>query len=178
MGDGIFWAVLCPDSTALFSEDVMHLTWLTHGDATLARAVLEDLPGWFGQTEAREAYIRRASELPMAVATAEDGTAGFLSLLSHGPHHSEVYVMGVRAALRRRGIGRSLLNRALDICAETQTRYLSVKTLAASVPDARYAETRAFYEAMGFRLFEILPTHWGPHAPCALYLMDLNEKRR
>jgi hypothetical protein len=40
-----------------------------------------------------------------------------------------------------------------------------VKTLAAEHPGAEYAQTRAFYAAMGFLPLEAFPTLWSPYLP-------------
>ena len=40
-----------------------------------------------------------------------------------------------------------------------------VKTLAASHPSPEYAQTRAFYEALGYVPLEVFPTLWAAHLP-------------
>ncbi|MEM9427252.1 MAG: GNAT family N-acetyltransferase [Pseudomonadota bacterium] len=128
--------------------------------------------------DARQAYAERASELPMLIHSGQDGQTGFLSLLRHTPHHAEIYVMGVLPTHRRQGIGRQLVQAAASWCLARDIRFLSVKTLDASVRDDNYGQTRAFYAAMGFDLFEVLPGLWRPNAPCAVFLMDLVKENR
>jgi hypothetical protein len=49
------------------------------------------------------------------------------------------------------------------------TRFLAVKTLSDRDPYAPYAETRAFYEAMGFVPLMDLDI-WGPENPALLFV--------
>ncbi len=50
--------------------------------------------------------------------------------------------------------------------------YLSVKTLGPSRPDAHYAGTRKFYEAMGFLPIEETSL-WGESNPCLIMVKHL-----
>jgi hypothetical protein len=43
--------------------------------------------------------------------------------------------------------------------------YLTVKTLAADHPNKDYADTRRFYDAIGFVPVEVFPKLWGPDLP-------------
>jgi hypothetical protein len=52
-------------------------------------------------------------------------------------------------------------------------RFLTVKTFSPSRPDAGYAATRLFYEAVGFLPIEEITTLWGPENPCLLMLRPL-----
>lgn len=67
---------------------------------------------------------------------------------------------------------------AMGWCAERAFHHLTVKTLAETVADDHYVETRAFYEAIGFKLKDILPNLWGLGMDCAVYGCDLKHKRR
>ena len=87
--------------------------------------------------------------------------AGFLSLKRHTPFAAEIYVMGVKRRFHRQGIGRALIDEALQFCGRQGVQFLTVKTLAPSHPDPHYEATRKFYEAAGFRPVEIFPTLLG-----------------
>jgi hypothetical protein len=54
--------------------------------------------------------------------------------------------------------------------------YLQVKTLSDAHPDAGYARTRAFYQAMGFRPLQELPELWGEENPCLQMVKGLGEE--
>ena len=98
---------------------------------------------------------------------------GFIGLGLHGEYAAEVHIMAVDPDARRRGLGRKLIGEVERWCRARGIEYLQVKTLDKSRESAAYAQTRRFYEAMGFRLLEVFPTLWDPHNPCALYVKAL-----
>src|SRR5436190_24279908 len=94
----------------------------------ICASILRELPQWFGIEEAIERYVRTAAELPMLVVKNGDGAAGFLALKRHSPHAAELYLIGVRPKLHRRGIGTALLETAEDELVADGVEYLQVKT--------------------------------------------------
>jgi ribosomal protein S18 acetylase RimI-like enzyme len=132
------------------------------------------LPEWFAIPSSIEAFVAAVDHLPMLACFEPGGAvAGFVSVKVHTPVASEIYVMGVRRSWHRRGIGRALVEAAARLVALQGGRFLTVKTLSPSRPDANYAATRLFYEALGFLPIEELPTLWGPENPCLLMLRPL-----
>ena len=136
----------------------------------IAEAVLRDLPDWFGIEEATRKYIEDAAALPTF---AVEPDAGFLCLKQHTPAAAEIYVMGVRPASQREGIGRALVEEAEVWCRARGIRYLQVKTLGPSRPDEGYAATRAFYEALGFVALEELHGLWDEDNPTLILVKDV-----
>jgi coenzyme F420-0:L-glutamate ligase/coenzyme F420-1:gamma-L-glutamate ligase len=136
----------------------------------VAETVLRDLPEWFGIEEATRAYIDAAAALPTF---AVEPDAGFLSLKQHTSGAAEIYVMGVRRAHHRRGIGRELVGEAEAWCRRRGIRYLQVKTLGPSRSDRGYGATRAFYEALGFIALEELHGLWGEENPALILVKDV-----
>jgi len=136
----------------------------------IAEAVLRDLPDWFGIEESTRQYIEDAAGLPTFVAEPD---LGFLSLKQHTPAAAELYVLGVRAAKHRQGIGRALVEAAESWCRERGIRYLHVKTLGPSRPDPGYDATRAFYEALGFVALEELHGLWDEENPTLVLVKDV-----
>lgn len=68
----------------------------------------------------------------------------------HFPGSFEISFLAVRPEHDRRGIGRALV-RGVEADARAHAgRFLHVRTLGPSHPDAGYARTRDFYEAIGF----------------------------
>ena len=127
--------------------------------------ILKELPQWFGIAEAIEKYAAEAEHLPMFGKVIENSCAGFLTLQSTHPGVAEIHVIGVRPELRRRGIGAELIGAAAEFERARGTALLTVKTLGLSEEDPHYAETRAFYNAMGFLAVEEIPNYWnGTHA--------------
>ena len=139
-----------------------------HGQGATAERVMRALPGWFGIEASIVDYARAAGEGPTFVAEAADGPVGFLTVRPTSAAAVEVHVMGVLPSWHRNGVGRALVERAARYAHELGASVLHVKTLAPSDPDAGYARTRAFYEAVGFVPLEVLTQVWGPENPCLI----------
>ena len=134
----------------------------------ICEVVLAELPDWFGFPEVNAAYVRDVAELPTFGVADE----ALLSLKLHNPRAAEVYVMGVRPARHRQGVGRALIAFAEDYLRERGVEYLQVKTLGPSFSDEGYERTRRFYEACGFVPLEELHGLW-PDNPCLLMVKRL-----
>ena len=138
----------------------------------IVRSILEALPDWFGIPEAREAYIRDSADQLMAVSQDGGTPNGFLCLKQTGRDTVELAVMGVLPEYHRQGIGRSLFETARSIAVERGYSFLQVKT----VQSGRYPEydkTNLFYQSLGFKEFEVMPTLWDEGNPCQIYVMAL-----
>jgi ribosomal protein S18 acetylase RimI-like enzyme len=98
---------------------------------------------------------------------------GFIFVETHTSFAAEVLVMGVKRPWHRRGIGRALIEAAVDLSISQGVRFLTVKTLSASNDDPNYAQARLFYEAAGFLPIEEFPTLWGPENPCIFMVRPL-----
>ena len=137
-----------------------------------ARAILEDLPEWFGLPESTASYIRESREQPFWADLEGACVRGFITLKETSPHTAEVAVMGVAPAYHRRGIGRALFQALRAYARDRGYAFLQVKT----VEEGRYAacdRTAAFYRSMGFLELECFPTLWDPWNPCQIYVMAL-----
>ena len=135
------------------------------GAGETCRKILKALPNWFGMPAAVENYIAVADRSPTVIASLEGWDVGLLTLVRHSPYAAEVYVMGVLPDLHRHGIGRALLQYAEGMLAADDVKFLQVKTLGPSMPDAGYENTRAFYFSCGFRPLEEFPDLWDPDNP-------------
>ena len=113
-------------------------------------AILDSLPEWFGDTRAVSAYLNDLPSLETYLAERDSEIVGFAAVKRNGPNIVEIHVMGVAREERRRGVGRALMNRMVEDLARSGIKSLTVQTLGPSDADPAYAETRAFYEAMGF----------------------------
>jgi GNAT superfamily N-acetyltransferase/catechol 2,3-dioxygenase-like lactoylglutathione lyase family enzyme len=80
------------------------------------------------------------------VAIAADGVVGHLQLLDGGADASEIKNMAVAAAYRGGGIGRKLIQGAIDLARAKGHSRLAVATAAADVGNLR------FYQLAGFRM--------------------------
>ena len=106
-----------------------------------------------------------------------DVVVGFLAIKPHTRFAAEAYVLGVKRAWHRRGIGRRLFSHAECFLYAAGFFYLTVKTLAPDRPSDEYASTRKFFEAIGFVPIETFPTLWGADNPCLMMIksVDLPE---
>jgi GNAT superfamily N-acetyltransferase len=130
------------------------------------RAILDELPHWFGIEEANDGYVAAAEQHLSLVGVDEDGTdVGIITLVQHGKRSAEVHLLAVRPHLHRTGIGTQLLQRGEAVLRGKGVRFLQVKTLSPAHPDEGYARTRAFYEARGFVTLEDFPDLWDPQNP-------------
>jgi GNAT superfamily N-acetyltransferase len=140
----------------------------------ICRAILNDLPQWFGIPEATEEYCIGVKDKTFFVAKEDDKFTGFISLLNHNKYTSEMYVLGVYKSHRNKGIGSLLLNSVIDRLLKQNKMYLTVKTLADSHESKEYKETREFYLAKGFVPLEVFPGIWGTDNPCLFMVKSLN----
>src|SRR5579862_8283910 len=121
---------------------------ITSGKGELCREIHFDLPEWFGIPAAIDDYVRAVEDLPMFSEMSDGATTGFLSIKPHTAFAAEAYVLGVRRAWHRRGIGRRLFAHVEAHLRERGFVFLTVKTLSAEHPSAAYAATRRFYQAI------------------------------
>lgn len=77
--------------------------------------------------------------------------------------------MAVHPARRHAGVGRAMIDALVAQLHGQDTRFLAVKTLSDRAAYEPYAQTRAFYEAMGFTPLMELDI-WGPENPALLYV--------
>ncbi len=146
---------------------------LDAGKAEFCRAVLEDLPEWFGIPEAIDNYCAESERCPMYAITVDGAPAGLVTVDRITPDTSEIVVIAVCRRFRNKGFGRALVGCAENHARADGARLLSVKTLGASHPDPHYSETRAMYEALGFLAVEEFSNLWGEGVPALLYVKTL-----
>ena len=154
----------------LYTVDVsqFHVEGPVYGKSALCEPILRLLPDWFGIEAAIVQYAAEIDHLPTFLASDSGEVLGFLTLKQHYPTAAEVLVMGIRPKAHRRGIGRALVTQAQAWLMGQGVEYLQVKTLGPSHPDAQYAKTRAFYQALGFHPLEEFRQIWDEHNPCLI----------
>ena len=140
--------------------------------SAICREIPRELPDWFGIPEAIEEYAAFADGATMLVAVRDGIIGGFVVLRDTSDAACEMYVIAVRPALHRLGLGRSLVAAAAAATSGTGRRYLTVKTIGPSRNDAAYEKTRRFYVAMGFVAIEEFADLWDGN-PCLLMLKTL-----
>ena len=145
----------------------------SHGQSAACMPILRALPDWFGIEEALVHYAAEIESLPTIIACDDGHNIGFVSLKKHNPLAAEIYVMGVVPGRHHQGVGRELLHHAEKWLKTQGVTYLQVKTLGPSHPDKNYAQTRAFYEAMGFVPLEEFKQIWNEENPCLVMIKQL-----
>jgi GNAT superfamily N-acetyltransferase len=137
-------------------------------------SILKALPEWFGIPASNEEYIRSLPRLTTFVAQLRGVVVGFVALAQHFPESAENHVLAVHPDHHRQGIGRALLVHSERWLRSRGVEMFHVKTLGPSDPYPPYANTRAFYTALGFRpLFETTAL-WGPENPALILAKALS----
>ena len=136
----------------------------------VAATVLCALPQWFGIPESTQAYIDDSAGQPFWAYVRGGEAIGFVTVEHTSDCVAEIHVLGVLPQHHRQGVGRELVRAVLDRCREQGLQFLQVKTVVAGHDEA-YDRTNRFYEAMGFRRFEVFPTLWDAANPCQVLVM-------
>ncbi len=142
----------------------MNLRALRPGDAAVCDAVIAGLPAWFGMQEGIDECAVAVRTQDGLVVTDGPAVIGFLTWQPLDGRGAEITWMAIRADRRRSGAGRMLIEALVDLCGLHGVEELRVKTLSERMTYAPYAETRAFYRAMGFDAVEEFDA-WGPENP-------------
>jgi tellurite methyltransferase len=139
-------------------------------------AILRGLPEWFGIEEAIRDYVEAARTLATYAAVVGDRVVGVCLVRRHNPHAGEITLLAVERDHHRSGVGRALMQAAERDLEASGARFVQVKTLGSSRESAAYAQTRRFYEALGYRPLEELEDLW-PGNPCLILVKALPSPR-
>ena len=138
----------------------------------IAREILEALTDWFGVEESREEYISRSSDWTFFAAKGTEGPIGFLCLKETGKATVELAVMGVLMEHHRSGVGRQLVEKAIETARLQGYEFMQVKTVKMGIYED-YDRTNLFYISCGFKELEVFPLLWDEANPCQIYVMSL-----
>ena len=138
----------------------------------IARKILEALTDWFEIEESREEYITGSADWTFFAAMEEEKAVGFLCLKETGKATVELAVMGILKEYHRSGIGRQLVEKAIETAGSQGYEFMQVKTVKMGMYED-YDITNHFYISCGFKEFEVLPRHWDEANPCQIYIMSL-----
>lgn len=140
----------------------------------IAGVILADLPEWFGLPESTAEYINECRTMPFLAAFTDEEPAGFIALKETSPYTAEIYVMGVKKAYHRSGIGKMLFQAFYAFAKEHGYSFLQVKTVQKG-HYAEYDHTGEFYRKMGFLEFECMETLWDAWNPCQIFVMAVEK---
>lgn len=128
--------------------------------------ILRALPDWFGIEASIIEYMENSRHMTFYAAFDGDKAIGFIAKKVHNIYTAEVYVMGIVEEYHRKGIGRELIKRCEQYCAENKIEFLTVKTLDSFAESESYNKTRQFYSGLGFKPLEVFPLLWDENNPC------------
>lgn len=143
----------------------------THIDA--CEQIARSMPDWFGIEEGLQDLRHCLATEAGLVALHHNEVAGFITITRPFPETREITWMAVSPRHHRQGIGRALVEALAAQATDEGATLLHVKTLADLHPSPEYAQTRAFYHALGFQRLIVLPELWGPDNPCLLMVRPL-----
>ena len=102
----------------------------------------------------------------------DEKAVGFLCLKETGKSTVELAVMGVLKEYQRGGIGKQLVEKAIENAGLQGYEFLQVKTVKMGMYED-YDRTNLFYMSCGFKEFEVFPLLWDEANPCQIYVMSL-----
>ncbi len=146
----------------------LRIVHLSPEHAPACEAIGRSLPAWFGIEDGLLDLRRSADDGPGLIALSGHQVAGFVTFAHPFPETWEITWMAVAPSYHRHGIGRALIEGLVTEARAAGVQLLHVKTLADLHPSPEYAQTRAFYQAMGFSRMIVLADLWGPENPCLL----------
>ena len=119
--------------------------------AGLCTRLSAELPMWFGRPDANAAYARGMATREGFAAFVDGAPEGLIALDYHFGTTSIVWWLGVSPRVHRRGVGRALVERALQEARQRECLWLAVETMSPRALSPEYDLTRRFYEALGFQ---------------------------
>lgn len=143
--------------------------------AEAVASILAGLPEWFGVPENDRRYAEAARREPTWRALVADRAVGVMTLTRPTDAARDVHLLAVRREWHRCGVGKALIEAALDAAGREGARFLTVRTLGPSDPSAAYARTRAAHRAMGFAPLVELHGVWADGRPMMLLCRTVRE---
>lgn len=134
--------------------------------------ILRSIPEWFGIESATLAYIAATGEKPTWIAEHRGRPAGFITIHRHYPASAEIHCIAVHKDHHGCGVGTAMLNHVEPLLAAEGVRFLQVKTMGPSKPNAEYARTTHFYDSRGFARLEEVTGLW-PGLPTLILVKSL-----
>lgn len=142
----------------------------------IAKAVLYDLPEWFGLPESTEEYILESQKMPFLAVFVRDELAGFIVLHATSADCAEIFVMGIKKKFHRQGAGTKLHEAYEKLARKLGFTYSQVKTVQSGYYE-EYDITNRFYRSVGYKELEVFPALWSEANPCQIYIKQLGESK-
>ncbi len=142
----------------------------------ICREILTTLPGYGQDHAALDARITAIAPLDVFIEFDGDAALGFIALKAHSPIHIEIYLLAVRRAAQRQGIGSRLLAAAEAFGQDHGADYLSVQAVPAQQTVRVFAKTDAFLRARGFADFMSIPNDTDGDRPGLQMLKHIKQR--
>ena len=140
----------------------------------ISKEVLNDLPEWFGLSESTQKYINDSQNKPFVAAYANDEPVGFIVLNETSKDCADIFVMGIKKAFHRQGVGKALNKEYERLAKSLAYSYSQVKTVQSGIYE-EYDITNGFYKAIGYKELEVFPSLWDEWNPCQIYIKYLGD---
>lgn len=134
--------------------------------------ILNDLKPWFEDGDAVKNYIEKSKDYYFFKASEKTKNLGFIVYKKTSDYTIEIFVMGVLKNYHRKNIGRNLFENSIEILKKYNYEFVQVKTLKEGIDDG-YDKTNKFYQALGFRKFEVIEEIWSKDNPCQIYVKSI-----
>ena len=134
--------------------------------------ILNDLNSWFEDGYAVKNYIEKSKDYIFFKVSEKGKNLGFIVYKETSDYTIEIFVMGVLKKYHRKNIGRNLFEKSIDFLKKYNYEFVQVKTLKEGIDDG-YDKTNKFYQALGFRKFEVIEEIWSKDNPCQIYVKSI-----
>ena len=134
--------------------------------------ILNDLSSRFEDGYAVKNYIEKSKDYYFFKASEKTKNLGFIVYKKTSDYTIEIFVMGVLKNYHRKNIGRNLFEKSIEILKKYNYEFVQVKTLKEGIDDG-YDKTNKFYQALGFRKFEVIEEIWSEDNPCQIYVKSI-----
>jgi GNAT superfamily N-acetyltransferase len=121
--------------------------------SSLCADITAELPMWFGRPESNAHYIRNIVDRDVFGALLDGRYRGLIALEYQFGVTCNIWWLGVSPSVHRRGLGRALMERAVEQARARGCVRLAVETMSPRADGPEYDLTRRFYEFMGFAPF-------------------------
>jgi len=145
----------------------------TEKKSEITNKILRALSAWFGIESAILDYVQDVKSMEFWAASENDQVIGFIAINKHFNKSAEIHVMGVIESQHRKGIGKLLVEKAESYLLDISISFLQVKTLSPAHPDKGYANTRLFYQSIGFTPIEEFKKLWNEANPALMMMKYL-----
>lgn len=135
--------------------------------------ILNDLNSWFEDEDAVKNYIEKSKDYIFFKASDNGKNLGFIVYKETSDYTIEIFVIGVLKKYHRKNIGRNLFEKSIEFLKKYNYEFVQVKTLKEGMDDG-YDKTNKFYQALGFRKFEVIEEIWSKDNPYQIYVKSIN----